>query len=135
MSKLKEKSLFNITASKLLIDNNLYCSSVHCSYYSCFQLMKFTMKDFFDVDYSVLGTKISLSGKKTHRYIIDYLENEIHKNAGLRDARNFKHKIKDLKVFREESDYENVEISIEQGQKAYNIANELRSFLTQQFHV
>lgn len=135
MSKLKEKSLFNITASKLLIDNNLYCSSVHCSYYSCFQLMKFTMKDFFDVDYSVLCTKISLSGKKTHRYIIDYLENEIHKNAGLRDARNFKHKIKDLKVFREESDYENVEISIEQGQKAYNIANELRSFLTQQFHV
>lgn len=135
MSKLKEKSLFNIAAAELLISNNLYCSSVHCSYYSCFQLMKFAIKDFFGINYDTLRDQVAQSPRNTHRYIIDYIEGEISKNIGLKEARQFKHKIKDLKAFREESDYENIEITIDQGRKAYSIANELRSFLSQTFHV
>jgi len=135
MSKLKEKSKFNITAAKLLIDNDLYCSSVHCSYYSCFQLLKFVIKDFFGIDYDILGTQIAQSRKKTHQFIIEHVTNEINRNIGFRDAQNFKRRIKDLKTFREESDYEDIEISFEQGRKAYDIAIELRSFITQKFHV
>ncbi len=135
MSKLKEKSSFNIAAAKLLIDNNLYCSSVHCSYYSCFQLLKFTINDFFGIDYTTLGTQIAQSRKNSHRYIIEYIEVEIQNNVGLREERNFHHKIKDLKNFREESDYEEVEITNEQGQKAYKIANEVRALLSKIFHV
>jgi len=40
-----------------------------------------------------------------------------------------------LKTFREESDYEDVEITNEQGQKAYKFAKELRIFLHTIFHV
>jgi len=135
MSKLKGKSLFNITAAKLLIDNNLYCSSVHCSYYSCFQLMKFTIKDFFGIDYNTLSSQISLSDKRTHQYVIEYIRSEIQTNLGIFEARNFKRKIMDLKQFREESDYENIEVDILQGKKAYTIAQELISFLSKTFHV
>ncbi len=40
MSILKSKSDINLMAAELLHKNSLYPSVVHCSYYSCFQLMK-----------------------------------------------------------------------------------------------
>ena len=40
MSILKSKSDINLMAAELLHKNSLYTSVVHCSYYSCFQLMK-----------------------------------------------------------------------------------------------
>jgi len=39
MSELLKKSRDNHTASGILIDNGLYSSSVHCSYYRCVQHM------------------------------------------------------------------------------------------------
>ncbi len=135
MSRLKEKSLFNIESAKLLIDNNLYCSSVHCSYYSCFQLLKFAIKDFFGIDYDTLSSQIRTSNKNTHQYIIAFVRDEIENNVGQFEARVFKRKITDLKQFREEADYENIEVDIEQGNKAYQLAGEIRLFLSQTFHL
>lgn len=93
------------------------------------------MKDFFGIDYNMLSTNIANSNKNTHRFIIDYIEDQINENIGFQESKNFKHKIKDLKVFREESDYEDIDITIEQGQKAYKIAEELRSYISKKFHV
>lgn len=135
MSKLKQKSLFNIESAELLISNNLYCSSVHCSYYSCLQLLKFTIKDFFKIDYSVLDTKIISGNLGSHQFIINFVMNEIKSNVGRHEARNFKRSIMDLKQFRTQSDYENIEVNITQGQKAFELANEVRAFLTKIFHV
>ena len=73
MSKLKEKSEFNFDAAQLLIDNYLYAPSVHCSYYSCFQLMKFTMNNFFGIGYDELNTRISVSTSGgTHSYVTNF---------------------------------------------------------------
>ena len=41
----------------------------------------------------------------------------------------------DLKQFREEADYENIEVDINQGNKAYQLAGEIRLFLSQTFHL
>ena len=49
MSKLKEKAKFNLSAAEILQENNLFAPSIHCSYYSCFQLLKFTINDFFGI--------------------------------------------------------------------------------------
>ena len=40
LSKLKNKSSENIEAADILNKNGLFSSSVHCSYYSCYQLME-----------------------------------------------------------------------------------------------
>ena len=61
MTKLKQKSEFNFDAAKVLIDTNLYAPSVHCSYYSCFQLMKFALKDFCGINYDELYQRIGNS--------------------------------------------------------------------------
>jgi len=135
MSKLREKSDFNISAATILIKENYYAPSVHCSYYSCFQLLKFTIKEFFGIDYATLSTNISTSGQKTHQYVINYIAGELNQLVGETESRSFKRKIKDLKQFREESDYENIEVSIDQGNDALIKANEIRQYLITNFHV
>ena len=134
MTKLKQKSEFNFDAAKVLIDNNLYAPSVHCAYYSCFQLMKFALKDFCGIEYIELRRRIGLSQQNTHSFVIKELGNEIIKND--RHTYNeFSRKIKDLKTFRTDSDYENTEIISDQGQKAYKLAGEIRSLLIENLHL
>lgn len=133
MSKLKEKSVFNFNAAQLLSEKCLYASSVHCSYYSCFQIMKYTIKDFFDITYSELSKNITSSSKNTHRYIIDFIKENISGKVDISDERNFSRKIKDLKQFREESDYEDIEVCYDKCKKAYDIAEEIRGFIIKTF--
>jgi uncharacterized protein (UPF0332 family) len=133
MSKLKEKSEFNIAAAELLLEKDYYAPSLHCSYYSCFQLIKFTIKDFFGTDYETLSSNISSSKKNTHQYIIDHISNELINFTDTKTGRDFKRKIKDLKQFRQESDYDDMEITIEKGNAAYLQAVEIRTYLTNNF--
>ncbi len=135
MSKLRQKSDFNIEAAKLLIKGSYFAPSVHCSYYSCFQLLKYTIKEFFGTDYNTLAVNISTSGKKTHQYVISYITDELENLAGKEESRKFKRTINDLKQFRLESDYENIEVNIDQGQVALDKANEIRQYLITNFKV
>lgn len=134
MSKLKEKSEFNFASAQLLIDNYLYAPSVHCSYYSCFQLMKFTMNNFFDIGYDKLNTRISVSTLGgTHSYVIHFFNNAVKKKNGYFDYRDFSRKLKDLKEFRESSDYDDVEITIDKSQKAKEYATDIRQYIQRNF--
>jgi len=135
MSKLKEKSEFNINAAELLIANAYFAPSIHCSYYSCFQLLKFTIKNFNNIDYDILASNISSSRKNTHQFVIDYIARELIEYAGREESRKFKLKIKDLKQFREESDYDNIEIGKDKGETALRKAKEIRNYLKTNFHV
>lgn len=134
MSKLKEKSEFNFASAQLLIDNYLYAPSVHCSYYSCFQLMKFTMNNFFDIGYDKLNTRISVSTLGgTHSYVIHFFNNAVKEKNGYFDYRDFSRKLKDLKEFRESSDYDDVEITIDKSQKAKEYATDIRQYIQRNF--
>jgi len=136
MSKLKEKSEFNIDAAEMLIENSLYAPSVHCSYYSCFQLLKYTMNDFFDISYDNLSRDISSSPLTTHRYVIKYISTELVSFVGRSESeRNFTRKIKDLKHFREESDYENLDVDYDKGTQAFELAKNLRRYLITNFNL
>ena len=59
MSKLRQESDFNIDAASALLKQNLFAPSVHCSYYSCFQFLKYTIKEFFEEDYEPQAINIS----------------------------------------------------------------------------
>jgi len=133
VSNLENKSELNIEAARKLIEENLYAPSVHCSYYSCFQLLKFKMNDFFDVTYEQLTADISSSPKGTHEYIIDFYIQTIRNNANNWKSVDFKRNIKDLKLFREKSDYEDINITKNQSDKAYRTAEYLLKFIKDTF--
>jgi hypothetical protein len=135
MSKIRQKSDFNLDAAERLLKVSLYAPSVHCSYYSCFQLLKFTIKNFFNVDYETQAVNISATGQKTHQYVVNYVAGELKKLAGFEESRNFKRTIMDLKQFRFESDYENIEIGSEKGNDAFTKAKEIRTYLIKNFSV
>lgn len=122
-------------AAKALLEQNLFAPSVHCSYYSCFQLLKYTIKDFFDVDYETQAVNISSSKQNTHQYVVNYITNELKSLSDIFESRDFKRKINDLKQFRVESDYENVEVDYNKGNDAMNRATEIRSYIIKNFNV
>lgn len=135
MSKIRQKSEFNIKAAEQLLKATYYAPSVHCSYYSCFQLLKYTIKDFFNIDYETQAVNMSKIGQKTHQYVVNYIAKELVSFVPFEESRNFKRTIKDLKQFRIESDYENLEIDLVKGNAAFNKAQEIRSYVIKNFHV
>jgi len=100
MSKLRQKSDFNIDAAKALLEQNLFAPSVHCSYYTCFQLLKYTIKEFFGENYENQAINCSASNQKTHQYVINFITNELNSLVGNIESRDFKRKINDLKQYR-----------------------------------
>jgi len=97
--------------------------------------MKFTIKDFSGIDYETQSVNISTTGQHTHQYIINFISDELKKFVGIEESRIFKRTIKDLKQFREESDYENIEVSYDKGQTALDKANEIRQYLITNFNL
>lgn len=134
MSKLREKSEFNFEAAQVLIDKYLFAPSVHSAYYSCFQLMKFTMYDHFGISYDELSQRVSVNPSGgTHTFVIHFFNNEVKRENGYSDYNDFSRKLKDLKEFRESSDYDDVEITIDKSQKALNYATELKQYIQKNF--
>jgi len=131
---LKNKSQFNTDAAILLQEKNLYAPSVHCSYYSCLQLMKFIIKDFIGISYVDLEIEIRQKNTNTHKLIIEKISDELYKNSRT-EYTYFNRKIKDLKKFRVSSDYENVQITTVESGKALVLAKEVREQLIKNFHV
>jgi hypothetical protein len=138
MSYLKEKSNFNIDAAEFLQNKSLFAPSVHCSYYSCLQLMKVAINEFFEISFEDLDNEIQNAKEKTngntHTYIIKKIGDNI-RNISKEKHRNFDRNIKDLKSFRIKSDYENYQITTSESIKAFNIAKEIRAQLKETFHV
>jgi hypothetical protein len=133
MSKLLEKSRFNLDAAGLLIKEGLYAPSVHCSYYSCFQRVKSIFPDYFGISYSQIDLNVASSKTSEHNYLIHYISEQILQKIGCIEYRKFSNAIKDLKEFRTKSDYKDIEVSTDLSTKALSIAVEINHFLDQQF--
>lgn len=128
MSKLLEKHKFNFDSAAYLIQESHYAPSVHCSYYSCFQLIKHKVRALKNCTYDDLEN--NMKGESSHTYLINQAKNYLNpkNNKKIKDATIaslFKDNIKDLKAFRVTSDYENVEITHVQADKSYNLAREI----------
>lgn len=140
MSYLKIKSEHNLSAAEILIKNGLHAPSVHCSYYSSFQLSKFALKEFSGIDYQKQEEELNLlkqtkSGKiGTHDYVINRLGNEI-RNCSKEAYLTFTNNIKELKKFRVESDYDNITVTDEQSTKSFRLSTELVQLLKLNCHL
>lgn len=140
MSYLRQKSEQNFSAAEILIKNGLHAPSVHCCYYSCFQLSKFALEDFFGVDYLTQEKELSQlkqtrTGKiGTHEYVIKRLGDEIRK-CSKEAYLTFTNNIKELKKFRVESDYDNVVVTDEQSTKSLRLTTEVLHLLRINCHL
>lgn len=132
--KLKQKSEFNADAAELLIRNNNYAPSVHCSYYSVFQLMKFTMKEFIGVDYDTIDMNVASRKTGEHQYIRNEILNVI-RNSDYSEYSRMSRNLKDLYQFRIDSDYKNIEVNSEKAEKAKSFSRDIISYIKKNFHV
>lgn len=116
-------------AASILIDNNCYAPSVHCSYYSVFQLIKYKFVRLKEISYAELSNNTISDKRNTHKYLIDefclHLQSDSVKKMSIFDVRTLKREIEDLKQFRTESDYDNIEVNYETSNKALSLSNSI----------
>lgn len=134
-SYLSNKSTENLEASEMLIANNLFASSVHCSYYAMLQYMTCKLSNYGNI--SFLTIRKNSKGYGSHNYIIsetiNYIKSEelkpdldyIQKNVNKTNIQKLKRKVADLKSFRVKSDYHNVEIDKVFGNKTLSFSKEI----------
>ncbi len=130
MPYLKAKSEFNKEAANLLSDRSLYAPSIHCAYYSCFQLSKYIIKEKLNISYNQQSNEIrSTPGVQSHSYVVRKILDQIQiiDRGGYNEIRR---KLSDLRLLREKSDYENIEINFTLSKRAIDYSNELRIYFT-----
>lgn len=98
MEKLKNKSEFNLEAADLLIKSGLYAPSVHCSYFSCFQLVKVIVCTVIFDSITDHGSKISQTGGHSHNYFWNAIKDTIYSLEGREKERSVSRKYKDIKT-------------------------------------
>lgn len=129
LSFLKSKSEFNLEGASILINDNCYAPSVHCSYYSVLQLIKHKYVRLKEISYSVLSQNTIADKRNSHKYLIDefcvHLQSNTKKKLSLYEIRNLKRDIEDLKQFRIDSDYDNIEINYDKSTKALNLSKSI----------
>ncbi len=67
--------------------------------------------------------------------MIEFVKNELKGKIDRQEERDFSRRIKDLKQFREESDYQDLQINRDKSQEALRLATDIRQFLHQKLHV
>lgn len=131
MSFIREKAEFNQSAADLLYKNSFYAPSVHCAYYSCFQLLKYIIKAKFKIEYSKQETEIIQSKPpiKSHTYVTKKILDKIQQiEKDPLEYRNISTKLKDLQVLRVSSDYKNVQIDEPKSKQAIDYSSELNKY-------
>jgi hypothetical protein len=135
---LKNKSVVNLDAAMKLkeIPNHHHCSSIHCSYYSCFQVVKYILLAVYDVKENTIYGQRSTGTQKQqgeHEFIIDYLYRKIIESKDLNAAKDFKNNINLLKSLRTNSDYKDIAMDKQQSDQAYCLAEDIHKTLKKHF--
>jgi uncharacterized protein (UPF0332 family) len=120
MPVLKAKSSDNLSAANYLQSMRLYAPSVHCSYYSCFQLSKHFLNS---KGKNYHTQSLECGGKDSHNYII----NETQKY--ITDSLLYNREMKILKTLRRKADYQNDIITPNDASKALASAKQTRKLL------
>ena len=108
MSYLKNKSEINLASAELLHKHSYYPSVVHCSYYSCIQLMKYIWLHKMNKTEQDLEILTKSSSEGSHEVLINQTGGFI-KNKSL-DFRTFNNMIGQLKKLRVNADYKEIQI-------------------------
>lgn len=127
MPELKSKCEINLKSAKVLRENNLHLSSIHCYYYACLQLSKHFLNHFCEIDYATQGQHIANS---SHNYIVDNTASRILSDLGNRGYADYYSQMSDLKLKRKRADYSQDKIRTKHAQNAEDSS----AIITNLFH-
>jgi hypothetical protein len=138
MSPLQLKSDFNLQAAEKLIKEHLHAPSVHCSYYSCVQLMLHVIYYKLKADQIEFALEARKQKKGTHGHAIFCLVSELaHKvksdPQAREDYKKFQKDIIELKSLREKADYQDIVIDDKDSGPAKSLATSTRNILNRRF--
>lgn len=130
MDILLNKSESSLEASTLLHEEELYASSVHCSYYSSVQLMRHIIFNNFGEDEIDFDNKDEVRNHGSHNFLISFFKNRIYTSISKRD---FGTHLRDLKELRKNADYKQKVILIGESRNAMRLSNIVNSALKRNF--
>ncbi len=128
MNILLDKAKQNAEASLFLKEEEYFASSVHCSYYSCIQLMNHILFNVFNVDEAAFNNNENIKNNGSHNYLI----NQICLKAPRLATNKFKNDFRNLKALRKDADYNQVKILKVDCENAIHLAQKLKILLTQE---
>ncbi len=126
MSTIRKKSEENIQAARLLAHRNMLAASIHCAYYSCFQLSKYMLKLCCGLSYEQQDEESK--GKDSHYYIVDKLSDYLNTKSHLSFIEYIKY-IAKLKRLRKKADYTDMEVTEDDAWVAIKSANKTIALL------
>lgn len=125
MSLLLHKSNENCRSSELLIEQSFYSSSVHCSYYSCVQLMIYILINKEGKSEEDIKTEQENVGKNFHVYLINTFITKLRNDRTYHYYRNTIGKLTELKILRVKADYKNAEILESEATEANTLSKRI----------
>lgn len=134
MSILQNKAEINLDSAELLHNKGYYFPVAHCSYYSCFQLVRHIW--FNSLHKTESDLKLLIASFKSNKAIEkgshDVLINEIGKHIktnNLDDFRVFNNHIGQLKKLRTSADYDDIGFSYSDSQNSLALSKLIRPVL------
>lgn len=135
MSNWLIKSETNFKATNKLNNDLYYCSSIHCSYYSCVQMMFHLLSNYLNKTDQQISNESYYGGlaeKGLHIWLIKTVFNEFTDTI---DANNFNSNINDLRILRGKADYKNKIIIQREAEEARNKAYMTIEILKRNFNL
>lgn len=123
MPVFRKKAEENLSAACLLIENNMFSSSVHCSYYAGFQFSKHALANCCGIDYVKQGNESS--GKDSHYYVLKCIEEDLLKRSWRIAVADYNKYYSKLKQLRKKADYLQDIISSKEAAVAYDYADKM----------
>jgi hypothetical protein len=127
MSHLTNKSDINRAAADLLQTNYYYPSVIHCSYYSCIQLMKHIFLFILNKSEVDLESEGRTTGTGSHEVLINSINTHLKTNN--KDWKTFNTNINQLKRLRVAADYQDIEIDSGKGNDSILLSDIVLKFL------
>ena len=127
MRILLDKSQSNIEAAELLHDEEFYAPSVHCSYYSCIQLMRHVIFNKFGEDEMEFDGRPEVQSNGSHNFLISYLRDKIDNPV---NGRSFSENIRRLKNHRINADYKQMNVLKGDSTTSLSLAKATRTILS-----
>lgn len=132
MSELLKKATKNFDAAELLINNRIYPPSIHCSYYSCLQIILFLIKTKLVTEWTAYQDSIDASialkqlnrKESLHNQYISFIKQDIKKKE-LNLSRKFSTDIGILKQNRNDSDYTETPTEDRIAENSLNLAKKI----------
>lgn len=131
MSVFRKKAEENLSAAGLLIGNNMFSSSVHCSYYACFQFSKYVLANSCGLGYE--KQEHESKGKDSHYYVPNCISNSLLKMTYQIAYADYNKWYSKLKRLRKKADYLQDVITSKEATEAYGCADNIMSLLKNKY--